>query len=35
MIIAAKLFLVGFFFFAMMLPSCIIAICERKYDEEN
>lgn len=35
MIIAAKLLLVGVFFFVMMLPACIIAIYERKYHDED
>lgn len=35
MTIAFKLLLIGIFFFVMMLPACIIAIYERKYDEEN
>lgn len=35
MIIAAKLLLFVVFFFVMMLPSCIFALAERKYDEKN
>lgn len=31
MIIAAKLLLIGIFFFVMMLPTCIFAIYERKH----